>query len=489
MRRAASLFPWLSLLFVLSSTLNVSQGKESQGELLYKLIKEKRGGKVFTSEPYVSRSRRENYSPVYVAPQDGLKAIDKIEKLPGQPQGVDFEQYSGYVTVDPTAGRALFYYFVESPADSATKPLVIWLNGGPGCSSLGYGAMEELGPFRVMSDGKTLFRNPYAWNQVANMLFLESPAGVGFSYSNTSSDYKLSGDKRTARDAYTFLVNWLERFPEYKTRDFFITGESYAGHYVPQLAYTILTSNNSNIKFKGIAIGNAWIDDETNTLGMYDYFWTHALISDDTIGAIHTYCDFSPNATNSDHCDAAVNAANSVFYDQIDIYNIYAPLCHTANTTLPPTGSIDYFDPCSSTYVENYLNLKEVQAALHAKPTSWTACSGIVGAYWNDSPATLLPTIRRLLDSGISVWIYSGDIDGRVPVTSSRYSVNSLNLTKVTPWHSWYLNEEVAGYVEGYKGLALVTVRGAGHTVPSYQPARALAMLSFFLQNKLPTSP
>ena len=95
---------------------------------------------------------------------------------------------------------------------------------------------------------------------VANVIFLESPAGVGFSYSNTSSDYDNAGDTTTAIDAYTFLVNWLERFPQYKTRDFFIAGESYAGHYVPQLAYTILLNNkNTNqtvIHLKGIAVSS-----------------------------------------------------------------------------------------------------------------------------------------------------------------------------------------------------------------------------------------
>ena len=90
------------------------------------------------------------------------------------------------------------------------------------------------------------------------MLFLESPAGVGFSYSNNSTDYIKVGDKRTAQDSYIFLLNWLERFPQYKTRDFYITGESYAGHYVPQLAYDILSRNkNTNqtvINLKGIAV-------------------------------------------------------------------------------------------------------------------------------------------------------------------------------------------------------------------------------------------
>ncbi|MFS7979696.1 putative carboxypeptidase D [Helianthus anomalus] len=173
---------------------------------------------------------------VHVDSQDGLKSADKISRLPGQPSESNFNQYSGYVTVDPHHGRALFYYFIESENNSSTKPLVLWLNRGPGCSSLGSGAMMELGPFRVNNDGKTLSINKYSWNQVANILFLESPAGVGFSYSNKSSDYKTPGDTQTAKDSYTFLVNWFERFPEYKTRDFYIAGESYAGHYIPQLA-------------------------------------------------------------------------------------------------------------------------------------------------------------------------------------------------------------------------------------------------------------
>lgn len=154
---------------------------------------------------------------------------DRITELPGQPENVEFAQYSGYITVNQQAGRALFYWLTEAPKNPSSKPLVLWLNGGPGCSSVAYGAAEELGPFHIRSDGKTLYLNPYAWNKMANILFLESPAGVGFSYTNTSSDLQTSGDKRTAEDAYVFLINWLERFPQYKYRDFYIAGESYAG--------------------------------------------------------------------------------------------------------------------------------------------------------------------------------------------------------------------------------------------------------------------
>ncbi|XVF33690.1 hypothetical protein REPUB_Repub17cG0190000 [Reevesia pubescens] len=104
----------------------------------------------------------------------------------------------------------------------------------------------------------------------ANVLFLESPAGVGFSYSNRTSDYDESGDSKTAADNCVFLLNWLERFPEYKNREFYISGESYAGHYVPQLAHTFFQhnkkANKTLINLKGIIIGNAVINDETDAI-------------------------------------------------------------------------------------------------------------------------------------------------------------------------------------------------------------------------------
>ncbi|XP_076912636.1 serine carboxypeptidase 1-like [Bidens hawaiensis] len=459
--------------------------KDNQISNLNKLIKSRRSRNPPHAESWTKQDVT-NLSPFYTIPQQGSMEADRIHKLPGQPE-VDFEHYAGYVTVDPDAGRALFYYFAESPNNSSTKPLVLWLNGGPGCSSFGYGAMEELGPFRVNSDGKTLYRNDYAWNNVANVIFLESPAGVGFSYSNRSSDYT-TGDKRTAKDSYTFLVNWLNRFPQYKTRDFFITGESYAGHYVPQLASLILAENKKTnqtiINLKGIAIGNAWIDDTTSYEGMYDYYWTHALNSDETHAGIDKYCDYV-SGNFSDTCEEYQSQGDDE-YGEIDPYNIYAPLCHTDAQKPGYPGSIKSFDPCSDDYVYAYLNRADVQEALHARNTSWAACGGVG---WTDSPTTILPTINQLVEDGIVVWIYSGDIDGVVPVTSSRYSVNKLKIPVVIGWRPWYNNKEVGGYVVGYRGsMLLTTIRGAGHEVPSYQPERALVMISSFLQGEVPPS-
>lgn len=132
--------------------------------MLGKLMEPKRLRRQSESRYSDTVSVSTEYSPVYIGPQDGLKDGDKIEALPGQPNGVNVNQYSGYVTVDPTAGRSFFYYFVESDHNSSSKPLVLWLNGGPGCSSLGAGAFMELGPFRVNTDANTLSYNPYAWS-------------------------------------------------------------------------------------------------------------------------------------------------------------------------------------------------------------------------------------------------------------------------------------------------------------------------------------
>ncbi|OIT36033.1 serine carboxypeptidase-like 40 [Nicotiana attenuata] len=390
-----------------------------------------------------------------ILPQEGQKEKDWIKKLPGQPP-IKFQQYGGYVTVNESAGRALYYYFTEAE-NSKSLPLLLWLNGA------------------------------------ANVLFLESPAGVGFSYTNTSSDFNSTGDKRTANDNVVFLLNWLERFPEYKNRDFYISGESYAGHYVPQLAHAILhlnkRANKTLINLKGFIIGNAVINEDTDNVGMYEYFASHALISDQTFLDIQKYCysDFY----NEEKCNKA-GAVSDNNTDNLDIYNIYFPLCHDGNLTkYPKFPSTLQFDPCSDNYIYAYLNRRDVQEALHANVTNisydWEACSDPLFYNWKDSPLTIIPLLEESLANGVRVWIFSGDTDGRVPVTSSKRSIKAMDLTVDKPWRSWLYGGEVGGYIETYKGgLTFATVRGAGHEVPSYQPARALSLISHFLSGTAP---
>ncbi|EMS55463.1 Serine carboxypeptidase-like 35 [Triticum urartu] len=348
---------------------------------------------------------------------------DLVTGLPGQPE-VGFKHYAGYVDVGTGGDKALFYWFFEAEKEPEKKPLMLWLNGGPGCSSIAYGAAQELGPFLVRGYGANLTRNAYAWNKgnhTVNLLFLEAPVGVGFSYTNETADLGRLGDRVTAQDSHTFLLNWLAKFPEFKGRDFYIAGESYAGHYVPQLADLIYEGNKAAgrgriINLKGFMIGNAVLNDETDQLGMVEYAWSHAIISDELHSAVTRECDSFKEEADGGRpgkgCSSAVRAFMGAF-DDIDIYSIYTPTA--------------------------------------------------VISKWNDSPPTVLPVLKKLMAAGLRIWVYrcSGDTDGRVPVTSTRYSVNAMKLRARARggWRAWFYRQQVGGWaVEYEEGLTLVTM-------------------------------
>ncbi|XP_061353189.1 serine carboxypeptidase 24 isoform X2 [Gastrolobium bilobum] len=442
-----------------------------------------------------------SFSCIVAVPKE--QELDRISSLPGQPSSVTFSQFSGYVTVNEQHGRALFYWFTEATTSPDNKPLVLWLNGGPGCSSVAYGASEEIGPFRVNKTGSSLYLNKYAWNTEANILFLESPAGVGFSYTNTSSDLKNSGDKRTAQDALVFLIRWMARFPQYKYREFYIAGESYAGHYVPQLAKKIHDYNKENphiLNLKGFIVGNAVTDNYYDGVGTVTYWWSHSMISDQSYKSILKYCNFTEEKT-SKKCDDAVSYAVNHEFGNIDQYNIYTPKCITShNNTIrymrhksTILHRISGYDPCTEDYAEKYYNRRDVQKAMHANvtniPYKWTACSDVLNNHWKDSEVSILPIYKELIAAGLRIWVFSGDTDSVVPVTATRFSLNHLNLPIKTRWYPWYSGQQVGGWTEVYKGLTFATVRGAGHEVPLFQPQRAYILFRAFLAGKeLPKS-
>lgn len=176
---------------------------------------------------------------------------DEIKELPGLCDKINFKQYSGYL--DGGKGKKLFYWFVESQSKPSEDPVTLWLNGGPGCSSLG-AFFTAHGPFRVDADGKTLKLDQYSWNTMANMLYLESPVNVGFSYNSTPLDAAdLYNDIVSIDAKYYALIDFFRKFPNFKKNKFYITGESYAGVYIPLLTRKILENRQTNgFNFQGI---------------------------------------------------------------------------------------------------------------------------------------------------------------------------------------------------------------------------------------------
>ena len=144
--------------------------------------------------------------------------------------------YSGYLPIN-TTGKYLHYILVSSHSNPATDPLIVWYNGGPGCSSL-LGFLKEHGPYVVEDEEDIFHRNEYSWNREANMLYIESPAGVGFSYCDDKYLCEFT-DETSADDNLVSLLAFFGKFPEYKSNELYLSGESYAGFYIPFLAYRI----------------------------------------------------------------------------------------------------------------------------------------------------------------------------------------------------------------------------------------------------------
>ncbi|VDN07425.1 unnamed protein product, partial [Thelazia callipaeda] len=182
---------------------------------------------------------------------------DLITNLPG-------------LTFDPG-----FKQLLEAENNPSEAPLLLWLNGGPGCSSLG-GLFTELGPFRVNQDGETLFENIYTWNKGANVLYFESPYG-------------------TAIDNADALEVFFGRYPEYLGRPFFITGESYAGVYLPTLANIlidrIIDGTLVGVNFVGMAIGNGILSRSDQFNSLINLFHFRGFLGVGEFNSLSTCCE------------------------------------------------------------------------------------------------------------------------------------------------------------------------------------------------------
>lgn len=327
----------------------------------------------------------------------------------------------------------------------------------------------------------------------AHMVYVETPAQVGFSYTNTPSDMENPGDQATAEDNYVFLVKWLERFPEYKGRETYFAGQSYAGHYAPQLAKLVLERNNQTfINLRGLLLGNpllAMVEEEKR---VFEFLLAHSVIPQEIMDKYIKIC--GPVRLGQSNDFRACTYATSDIEDKmlnLDEYNIYADKCLNTTLTSKPKKytTIMPIDPCNAYYLSAYLNTPNVQEAMHANttnlPYAWHSSNVDLMNQWNqtDLHDSMLPLVSELMGKGIRIWVYSGDFDAKVPASWTMFLLRRMNLTVENTWRAWYSGGLVGGYTEDYKGnFTYATVRGAGHSVPSDQPTRALTLFTSFLR-------
>lgn len=263
------------------------------------------------------------------------KDADLVTELLNMTTFDDYKVYSGMLPVGDTT-KELHYVLVETASGNESDPLVLWFNGGPGCSSM-LAFMQEHGPWVMDSGEETFKKNDYSWNTDANMLYIEMPAGVGFSYCNSTVESCDYNDTSSADQNLLALNAWFERFPEYKTKELYLSGESYSGIYVPNLLYVIdkynsdnannATSNADQINVKGMMVGNGVTNWTYDTMpATVDMGYWHSIMSQDTHDSmIAEDCDYSGivfDKNPSDSCMEYLNTfQNNIQY--VNIYNIY----------------------------------------------------------------------------------------------------------------------------------------------------------------------
>jgi len=393
---------------------------------------------------------------------------------------------------------------------------VLWLNGGPGCSSLD-GFLSEHGPFFANEDGQSLSINPYAWNLKTNVIYLESPAGVGFSYSDNPKDYS-TGDAQTAEDNYQALQSFFAQFPEFQNRDFYVTGESYGGVYVPTLVQRIQKGNANKegifINLKAFAVGNGLVSDRLNDDSLLFFAYYHGLLGQDQWNKLKSYCCVNPgddhscnfhNPKPASPCWVQVELAQQVVYNSgLNYYDLYRdcssngdpryqrilnqlfrPFNWNLGTKLATKENLKENVPCiDSQGMTIYLNRADVQAALHVKTglPPWSICSDVL--QYNRTDDDVEPIYPGILKDYRAL-IYNGDTDMACNFLGDEWAVNDLNRTETAARRTWIdINGQVAGFVEAYDQITFLTVKGAGHMVPQWRPVQALQMFQNFIDNK-----
>lgn len=459
----------------------------------------------------------------------------RVTSLPGWEFELPSNHYSGYLDVE--GGRHLHYYFVEKHGGGKNAPVLVWTNGGPGCSSLD-GFIYEHGPFRLnTSNPDQLIPFEFTWAKLANMLYLEAPAGVGFSYADNPEDYNTNDDV-TALDNLHAMEKFYELFPEYLDNGLFLTGESYSGIYTPTLAEAIMFADKKNTykgaQLKGIAVGNGCTGTELGSCSpqsekyLSSFLSQTALISPETKKAIKEHCgDFS---SSSVPCNNSLTKMHEEV-GKVNLYDVYgechngsklalkAPVQHKnakkSNTgytleNIDLTKNIDLsqninLDPketgpaacIDSRYASYFFNKEEVIQALHVKrpPYEWAVCANQVN-YTKTRPNLPRDTYPELVEYLERTIIYNGDYDACVPWTDNIDWTSNMKFEVLKEWHPWtYVSsdaqgKQVAGYAVNYKtpktgkDFIFTTIRGGRHEVPETAPEQAFELIRRLISGK-----
>ncbi|KAH3899407.1 probable Carboxypeptidase Y [Saccharomycodes ludwigii] len=426
-----------------------------------------------TADVVVTNEKLSNY-------QLRVNSIRNPSKL-GIDPGV--KQYTGYLDIEDE-DKHFFYWFFESRNDPKNDPVILWLNGGPGCSSL-TGLFFELGPSSIGVDLKPIY-NPYSWNNNASVIFLDQPVNVGYSYSSGS----VSDTVAAGKDVYAFLELFFQNFDQFASNKFHIAGESYAGHYIPIFASEILAHPERTFTLDSVLIGNGL----TDPLTQYSYYEPMACGVGSGEDSVLEPEECEGMLDSLPRCLSMIESC----YDFQSAWTCVPASIYCNNAQMGPyqkTGRnvYDIRKQCEGELcykdmenIDKYLNLNEVKEAVGADVEEYESCNFDVNRNFLFNGDWMKPyheAVQDLLDQGLPVLIYAGDKD---------FICNWLGnqaWTDALPWKhhdefaqqpivDWIVDGDVAGELKHYKNFNYLRVYGGGHMVPYDVPLSAITMVN-----------
>lgn len=333
------------------------------------------------------------------------------------------------------------------------------------------GAFEEKVSSYSINPNLELVKNPISWNKKYNMLFIDNPVNTGFSYS--VKNYYVRNMDEMATHLYSALLQFFQKYSDYSNNDFYITGESFGGAYIPSIAYKI-QQEGYKINLKGVGIGNG-LTAPNIQLGHYaDIAYANSAINEAGKQAVEQYGAQLRSAIARKDWNSALSAwGGALDIVQSSGLNIYD--CREWGSYNEAT-------------ITNFLNLPKTQEMMHTTGHKWEMCDGAVYQYLAESiPQSNEFKVISLLNEGkIKVLLYNGNMDLILPTSGSQEWIYKMEWNGKAGLNSakrqvWKVGAEVAGYVTQYKTLSQVSVRNAGHMVPMNQAEASTNMIDRFL--------
>uniref|UniRef100_A0A671R5B6 Carboxypeptidase n=1 Tax=Sinocyclocheilus anshuiensis TaxID=1608454 RepID=A0A671R5B6_9TELE len=402
----------------------------------------------------------------------------------------------GYV--DVREGAHMFwwlYYANSSSASYKDLPLVMWLQGGPGGSSCGFGNFEEIGPL-----DRDLKPRETSWVRAASVLFVDNPVGTGYSYTDTE-DALTKDVAMVASDMMVLLKSFFSLKTEFQSIPFYIFSESYGGKMAAAISLKLtkaVQAGSVKCNFAGVALGDSWISPIDSVMTWGPYLYSTSLLDDNGLDEVTKAANAVLEAVKQGQYRKATDMwsiTENVVEQNTNNVNFYNILTQNSDEMVKTSSDQTNGFLCEKLNMHSF-SLSELmngpirqKLGVIPKNVTWGGqAEAVFVSMAGDFMKPVVDIVDQLLAAGANVTVYNGQLDLIVDTAGQELWVKQLkwdglqyfNKMKWTALEDPQTQSQTGAFYKTYKNFAFYWILKAGHMVhniPSDQGPMALRML------------